>query len=334
MTLDPDRIMEMASAFYESSILFAASDLGVFEKLAESGPQTCNTLARELCLDPRGCRLLLDGCVATGLLAKEDDHYSNTPEAASFLVPGQPGDLSKAIRYNRDVYGAWGQLRDLVRTGKPVERPEVHLGEDKDRARSFVLAMHGRALGMGRALVSQIDVGKAKLLLDVGGGPGTFSVLLAQQNPALGCTVLDLPGIVAIADELILEQGMADRVKTIAGDYHVTEFPDGNDVVNFFGVLHQESPDSILDLMTRAWSALRPGGTVNIMDMMTDHTHAAPKFSALFAVNMALTTENGWVFSDGEMIAWLEEAGFENVTVRQLPPPMPHWLASASKPTS
>jgi hypothetical protein len=67
------------------------------------------------------------------------------------------------------------------------------------------------------------------------------------------------------------------------------------------------------------------------MDMMTDATHTQPPFSALFAVNMALTTHNGWVFSDAELSGWLLEAGFTGCQVQPMPPPMPHWLMSARK---
>ena len=66
-----------------------------------------------------------------------------------------------------------------------------------------------------------------------------------------------------------------------------------------------------------------------MLDMMTDATHAAPAFSALFAVNMALTTENGWVFADEELKGWLSAAGFAPGDTLHAPPPMPHWLVSA-----
>jgi hypothetical protein len=66
--------------------------------------------------------------------------------------------------------------------------------------------------------------------------------------------------------------------------------------------------------------------------MMTDASRAHPPFSALFAVNMALTTPNGWVFSDADLRSWLTETGFENFECRPVPPPMPHWLATARKP--
>jgi hypothetical protein len=65
--------------------------------------------------------------------------------------------------------------------------------------------------------------------------------------------------------------------------------------------------------------------------MMTDSTHTQPKFSALFALNMALTTPHGWVFSEEELKAWLVEAGFTDFNCHPLPPPMPHWLATARK---
>ncbi|MBN2711412.1 MAG: methyltransferase domain-containing protein [Planctomycetes bacterium] len=331
MQPNPSRIIDMASAFYDSCVLFTASDLGVFATLSELGKADAATVARSLGLDERGATLLLDGCVAVRLLEKNDGLYNNTTESAIFLVPGSPANLQGAIRYNRDVYDAWSKLSGLARTGSPVEKPELHLGEDEERTRTFVLSMHGRALGIGQAVVPQLDLSGCKKLFDVGGGPGTYSVLVAKANPDIECTVLDLPGVVKVAAELVEKQGMSDRVKTIPGDYRTAEFPSGNDAVLFFGMLHQESPDSIRSLMKRAYESLNPGGKVYVMDMMTDASHTSPKFSALFAVNMALTTENGWVFSDEELKGWMEEAGFNDFAVKPLAPPMPHWLATAKK---
>ncbi len=331
MPPDPSRIIDLANAFYESCVLFTASDAGVFEVLAELGSADASVVADRLSLDPRGTRLLLDAAVAIDLLEKTDETYRNSAESSAFLVPGAPGSLAGAIRYNRDVYPAWGELPELIRTGEPVEKPEVHLGEDESRTRTFVLSMHHRAMGIGRAVVPLLDLDDKRKLLDIGGGPGTYSVLLAQANPDLNCRVMDLPEVATIAEELINQQGMGERVKTFSGDYRHASFPDGNDVVNIFGVLHQESPESIQDILNRAYDALAPGGAIHIMDMMTDASHTAPRFSALFAVNMALTTANGWVFSDEELTGWLRAAGFEDVAIRPLPPPMPHWLATATK---
>lgn len=330
--MNPSLITDMASAFYQSCVLFTASDTGIFQALALHPHATAAELAERCALHPRGAQLLLDACVALNLLTKTGHTYANTPEADLFLVPGSPADLSGAIRYNRDVYTAWGQLAELVRTGAPVEKPALHLGDDESRTRTFVHAMHGRALGIGRSVIPLLQLAGCKKLFDVGGGPGTYSVLCAQAWPELSCTVLDLPGITRVADELIAQAGMTDRVQTLPGDYHTAEFPSGMDALLFFGMLHQEAPESIASLFQKACSALNPGGIVYILDLMTDASHTQPAFSALFAVNMALTTENGWVFSDRELREWLTTAGLTDFTCQPLPAPMPHWLASARKP--
>ena len=331
-TMDPSPIIRMANAFYDSCVLFTATDLGVFKTLDQLGTADAATLAQKLAMNIRGATLLLDACVALELLVKTGDRYSNAATSAAFLVQGKPGDLSGAIRYNRDVYAAWGDLKTLVKTGAPVEKPEIHLGENADRTRTFVLSMHYRALAIGRALIPALDLGGAKKILDAGGGPGTYSCLLAKAYPDLTSTVLDLPAVTAIAAELIAQQGMAQRVGVLAGSYHTTPFPAGLDAVLFLGVLHQESPDQIRQLFRKSFEALKPGGRLVVMDMMTDATHTRPVFSALFAVNMALTTQNGWVFADAELKGWAEECGFGGFSVKPLPAPMPHWLATAVKP--
>jgi len=334
MSAGPENILDMACSFYDSAVLFGSLELGIFTVLAESGDngKDVEGLSAENNLDTRCCRLLLDACVAAGLLEKRNDRYTNTPESNAFLVSGQPAYLGEAVRYNSDVYPAWGNLAELVRTGKPVENPELHLGKDRERTRRFVLSMHGRCMAIGRAVVPMLDLDGKNRLLDVGGGPGTYSALIAGRNPGIHCTVMDLSPIVEIAAGLVNDENIRDRVSFIGGDYHYTPFPGYMDAVLFFGVLHQESAGNIRMLLEKAYNSMKPGGVVYILDMMTDETRTNPGFSAMFAVNMALTTEAGWVFSDSEIKEWLKDAGFDNIKLSMLPPPMPHWLMSACKP--
>ena len=313
-------IVDLASAYYGSAVLFAALDCDVFAQV-EAGTFDAA---------PRGMRLLADACVAEGLLEKRDGVYFNTPAGKAALVPGGPADLTKAIRYNRDVYPAWGRLAELARTGRPVERPEIHLGEDAARTKAFAASMFGRAMGIGRGIVPLLGKLEGRVL-DLAGGPGAYAILMAQANPQSTYVTVDLPAISAEAAGYVAQFGLAGRIECRAGDYHADEYEAAAyDVVTIFGALHQESPAQIVDILKRAHRALRPGGRILVLDMMTDATHTAPKFSALFAVNMALTTENGWVFADTELKEWLREAGFKPGATRPVPPPMPHWLVDAN----
>jgi len=364
-------IVELASAFYGSAVLFAALEHNVFAAVEKSG--ALSDIAKETGCSERGLRLLLDACVAEGLLEKKVEKaggggesgggisYCNTPPGKAALVPGGPADLSKAIRYNRDVYPAWGNLAAFVATGRPAERPEIHLGEDAARTKAFAAAMFGRAMGIGRSIVPLLglslqegrrsevkgqteDVANSAVrlhpspspspvprILDLAGGPAAYAILMCQACPGATCVTVDLPAISAEAKGYVAQFGLADRIECRAGDYHADEYEaDSYDIVTIFGALHQESPAAIVDILKRARRALRKGGRLLVLDMMTDATHTAPKFSALFAVNMALTTENGWVFSDEELKGWMREAGFDPGETQPVPPPMPHWLVCAT----
>jgi len=332
-SLTLSQIVDLASAYYGSAVLFAALDADVFTAVEECGHcPTVESIAQARRLDIRGARLLLDACVALGLLEKKGEAYSNTTDGVRSLVTGGTHDLRNAIRYNRDVYPAWGRLADLVRSGKPVEAPSLHLGDDAERTRAFALSMHGRALGIGRCVIPLLDLSGCSRLLDLAGGPGTYAMLMAQANPTLRVDTIDLPAISNVAQELIGKSDVGCRVSCLPGDYHTDRYQtESYDAVTLFGALHQESPETIGDILQRAYAALRKGGRIFILDMMTDSTHTAPAFSALFAVNMALTTHEGWVFSDAELHGWLAKAGFTGCTTRPIPPPMPHWLTRAEK---
>ena len=324
-------IVDLASAYYGSAVLFAALDNDVFSRV-EAGEFNGGGVPSDSL--PRGMRLLLDACVAEGLLEKRDGGYLNTPAGKAALIPGGPADLTKAIRYNRDVYPAWGKLAEFAKTGRPVERPELHLGEDAARTKAFAASMFGRAMGIGRGVVPMLDLDRegSFRVLDLAGGPGAYAILMCQANPGMSCVTVDLPAISAEAKGYVAQFGLSDRIECRAGSYRSDEYESGAyDVVTIFGALHQESPEEIVRILQRANRALKPGGKVIVLDMMTDETHTAPKFSALFAVNMALTTENGWVFSDTELKGWMREAGFAPGETRSVPPPMPHWIVEGVK---
>jgi ubiquinone/menaquinone biosynthesis C-methylase UbiE len=329
---DPQRITNLASAFCRSSVLFAASELGIFTAISHSGKSDCPGLAAALNLNPRWAALLLDACVAIGLLEKDGEFYRNSPDVDNFLIPGGAVDLTAALRGIQDVYCAWNRLSDFVRLGSPVmaQRSQSREGHP-DHTAADVLSMHARALAMGRSVVRRLDLRSCKNLLDIGGGSGTYSALISLEFPHIHCTVLDLPEVTKIGSALIAQQGASHNVSMLAGDYHTTALPPDNDVILLFDILHQESPEAIQDLLNRAVRVLRPGGVVYVMDMMTDDTHTAPAVSALFALNLALTAQAGWVFSYSELKGWMEQAGLSGFSIEALPPPAPHWLARARK---
>ncbi|MBI2821060.1 MAG: methyltransferase domain-containing protein [Acidobacteria bacterium] len=329
---DPSIILDLATAYRGSAVLLTASRLNLFGALS-SGPLSAGQVAERCGLHPRPAEMLLNACVAHRLLEREDRLYRNTEMAEAFLVPGRPSYAGDALRYSEDLYPVWGRLAATVRSNAPALPPEDLLGSDPEKTRNFVLAMHNRALGIAAVLPSGINLEGRRQLFDVGGGPGTYSILLVQQTPGLRAIVLDLPPVARIAREIIASYGCADRIEVMPGDYTQTEFREGNDVVLMSGMLHRETPEICQILLQKAFRSLQPGGLVVTSDVFFDTpAKDSPPFATLFALNMMLTSLHGSAHASAEMSDWMRQAGFARIEVKPLPPPNPHTLILGTKP--
>ena len=329
---NPALLMRLALAYRSSMVLFAATELGVFTAIAE-GAGTVDALARACGAHAEALRMLLEACVAEGLLAKDGDAYKNTPATEAFLVKGRPAYIAHGLKYAEDLYQPWSRLADLVRTGRPPMQPETILGDDKAKTRAFVLAMHERARGMSAVLPHGVDFTGRTRLLDVGGGPGTYSIALVRQTPGLRSTVLDLPGVLEVTREIVDQHGCGDRIELLPGNYLTTPFGTGYDAVLLSGMMHRETGETCLLLLRKAFAALQPGGLVVVSDVFfDDERKTTPPFAISFALNMMLTSEHGSAHAKTEMARWMAEAGFARVELRDLPPPNPHTLVLGHKP--
>ena len=323
--------MQLALAYRSSAVLFAAVELKVFTGISQ-GRATAAELAADAHADPEKMRMLLEACVAEGLLAREDGRFTNSAVADAFLVEGRPAYSANGFKYAADLYPAWSRLADLVRSGRPPMPPQTILGDDKAKTRAFVYAMHERAKGIGSILPHLVDLKGRKKLLDVGGGPGTYSVALIQQTPGLTSTVLDVPGVLEVTRDLIDASGFADRVTLMPGDYLTSPFGTGFDVVLLSGMMHRETPDTCQMLLRKAFAALDPGGIVIVSDVFfEDDRKATPPFAVYFALNMMLTSDEGSAHAMTEMSRWMSGVGFRDISVRELPKPNPHTLLVGTK---
>lgn len=329
--ISPAPIFEMATGYWASSILLTANRLNLFTVLG-SGETTVEIVAQKLGLSLYPLDNFLNALVSLGYLERRGAAYANSALSRTFLVEGQPAYLGEALRYSDDLYSVWGKLEETLRTGKPALPPNAILGDDPEKTRHFVLGMHNRALGMGQSLASQLDLAGRKRLLDVGGGPATYSCLLAKRNPGLTSKSMDLPAVVAIAKTIIADFGMGDRVEAIVGDYHQDTYPGGNDAVLCSGMFHRETADSCREILRKSFAALESGGLVVVHDVLANDDKTGPAFSMLFGINMALTANYGTVHSSGEVGHWMAEAGFVRTAAQSLPPPWPEALVLGHKP--
>jgi predicted O-methyltransferase YrrM len=329
--IDVGPLLEMLYAYQSAAILMGSSELGVYDALAQ-GPLTSEELALRLRTSLRSTELLVNACVAVGLVRKCDARYENSPLASAFLVRGSPRYLGRVVAKEREFYAPWGNLAAAVRSDEAqLPRMAQRLQEQPAIARNFLLALHDLALLNGSALPDCVDLAGRKRLLDVGGGVGTYSILLAQRNPALRAAVLDLPAVRDLAEETIASYGLSDRISFEGGDYTAPSLGDGYDVLLLANILHDNTQEACLDLLRKAYHALVEGGLIIVNEFYLDADQVNPPVSAIFSLLMMLENQGAAEYPAQTIVDWLLEAGFSRPEARRLPEPSPMVVLVAAK---
>lgn len=310
-------LSRLSHGFQMAKAFLTANDLDLFSRLGEG--REASDLAYELGVDARALGLLMNALAAMGLLEKEGEVFRNGPVAAEFLVLGENyrGNIFKHIHH---CWDAWNGLPEVIREGHPAApRETAILGERQKMNRSFIAGMDDVARDLAPKVVRQLDLGAAKVLLDVGGGPGTYAAAFVEAHPGLEeVRLFDLPGALKVGREKLEARGLLDRVRTVEGDFTLRELGSGVDVVWASQVFHSQSEEGCRMLIEKAWRALNPGGMLAVHEFLLDEAKASPLHAALFAVHMLVMTPGGRAYSGAEIGGWMAEQGFGGIEVHKV----------------
>lgn len=312
-------LVEVASGYQRAQALFAANALGVFQRLAD-GALTAEEMAAALGAPVRGVRSLLEACAALRMLRRTGDRYENSRTARLFLLPGEDASFAAVLRFwQRFSYGAWGRLTEAVRDDQPqtATGPKPHdlfdhLLRDDAQVRLFFDGLAGLAYWAAHKLAETVDFSGRHHLLDVGGGSGVYSSVIAARHPHLTVTLFDLEPVCALARERFARVQADGRLRTVAGDFHHDPLPGGVDCVLFSHVLHDWSPPECLALLRKAHDALAPGGEVLVLDFLPEEGQTTVAAS-LFSLALLLDTNRGRVYTREAVSGWLQQCCFGRI---------------------
>ncbi len=299
------RLDEMITAYRPAAMIMAGVRTGLFDALAD-GPREPAAVAAARGLDPRAVDILMHGLAAVGVLHKQGSSFVVDGGAAPLLLADSPTTQASIIGHHLTTMRAWAHLDTVLETGAPAPRSE----RSEQEMRDFILGMENVSRRSSEDVAERLDLGDARRLLDLGGGPGTASLVLARRWPELHCTVFDLPGPVAIAAEQIAAAGLGDRVATRAGDFHTDDPGTGYDVVYVSNIIHMMGEDETLALLRTCARALVPGGRLLLKDFFLEEDRVDPPAAAVFSVNMLANTARGKSYTRREAEALLKQAGF------------------------
>ena len=305
-----DSLLKTSGSFWQSCTLHAAVALEIFTLIGDDWV-SADDVAEKLGADLRGTDMLLNGMTAMGLLAKQQGRHTNTPESKNLLIKGSPDYMGHIIQHHHHLVGAWFQLPEAVRMGKPVRKWSSD-GEEMERE-SFLMGMFNLAKGIAPQVAEQVDLSGRRNFLDLGGGPGTYAIYFCLANPQLRAAVYDLPPTRPFALKTIEQFELTERIDFVEGDYLSQDLTGSYDVAWLSHILHGEGPEDCQNIINKTVSVLERGGLILIHDFILDDTMDGPLFPALFALNMLVNTKNGQAYSETQIAEMLQTSGVKDI---------------------
>jgi len=317
--IDSVRLQDMAYAHRQSAVLLTALELGLFTRISR-GEESLGEIARALGISETNAERLLTACAALGLLLREGDRFRNAADVERFLVEGEKGYAGPWLLAAGKERRRWFELGDALRSTDPPRVLGMYEDFSVEQARALHEATYSIGMGAGRRFVRQCDLSKRRLILDLGGGSGCYSICAANVHPQLRAIVFDLPPVAVVAEEFIAKHGLSDRIRAVGGDFTADALPEGADVAIMASNLPQYGRELIRKVVRRTHDALAPGGEMHLIGEMLRPEKDGPPGPALWGLAEALDHSTGVAHSEREVVGYFEDAGFRDVSVNEFVP--------------
>ena len=320
---DPTPIFELYRGNYASELLVAAvAHFKLFARLADA-PMPLAELREALTLQQRPFVVLLTALRAMELLSVNNGGLVElTLLAREHLLPGGEFYVGDYLGLSADSPGVQAMIERLVTNLPQGQQPEEQgVGfiyrddlpsamESAATARHFTLALAGRAKNVAPVLAERAALDDARLLVDVGGGTGIYSIACLQRYPRLRAIVWDRPEVLKVAQEMAKDYGVSDRLELVPGDMFADPVPGAADALLLSNILHDWDEDECQDLVKRCAGALAPGGRLLVHDVYLNDRLDGPLPIALYSAALFSFTR-GRAYSAAEYRAWLSAAGLK-----------------------
>jgi SAM-dependent methyltransferase len=301
-------ILDAVFHSWRMSVITTASRLGIFSRLDDGGTSAARLAGDTGCV-PHLLEALLDACVAMGLLRRDGERYLNSHLAGAYLVEGRPNYVGHILEIQARGARRWGELLQMVTTGEAPEGPD-ELGEQHP---VFTRAMNDLGmLGEADALAAAVDLSGCRSLVDLGCGSGLYSIQLCRRFAELTATLVDRETVLPTTREMVAQSGVADRIRFRAGDMEGDEIGEGVNAVLLSDSFYYDETTGPR-ILRAIHTALGDGGTLIIRGYYPDPGEAEPLFGAIFRLNLLLFEPDRSPPALGEVLSWIDAAGFRDV---------------------
>ena len=251
-TSGPHVLVDLINGYRVTQAIYVITMLGIPDMLGHASRDSGN-LAAATGTDANALYRVLRALASVGILYENQDREFGLTAVGACLRSNVPGSLNAWAKFvaRPAMWESWGALLHNVQTGKNAFR-HVH-GKDTwqfrtehaEEAAAFDAAMRENSARNIGPLLAVYDFSRFRHIVDVGGGDGTLLAGILTKCPGATGTLLDLPHVVAKAQSVLADAGVASRALVIAGSFF-EDVPADADAYLLKHVLHDwEDADAV-----------------------------------------------------------------------------------------
>ena len=303
-------IQDIAIGFQKSQILFAGVKHDIFSQI-KAGNNTVEKIAAHSNINSNALERLLNALVAIKLLIKQGMYYENSPISEKHLVKSSEDYYGFMLHY-ADLWGSWGTLAEVVKTGKIVANTPIH-EKDDEFIKDFLLAWDWRAKFEVDVLLGEIPLKNIKRFLKVGAVSYRYAFEIARKHPEIEITIVDYPKVITVAEKIAAKEWNCSNVKFVSLDYANNELGKNYDIVFIDSIIEDYSVIENIAMFKRVYDAVSNGGKLVVYQLLMNDARTEPLVAALQSVNLLLNTYAGNTYTYSDLWVVLKEAGFNKV---------------------
>jgi demethylspheroidene O-methyltransferase len=304
------QLFDLCAGFVYSQVLAACIQKGMLQAVA-ARPLGAAEFEKTSGLDARGFDVLSKAAIALGLLERFSTGQIGLGLNGAALI-GNPW-VTKFILHHDALYDDLRAPVDVLE-GKAQHlkaywsyaRSEAGSAIESDPgAKHYSELMAASQAAVSAEILRCHDFSSHKVLLDVGGGDGSFVRAVAAQHPQLHVQLFDLPAVVKLA-------AADERMALHVGDFRSDAIPQGADIITLIRVAHDHDDAVVKALFAKIHAALPHGGTLLLAEPMAGDKATARVADAYFGLYFAAMGQ-GRPRSAEELSGMLRDTGFAQV---------------------
>src|SRR5947209_3162300 len=293
MGATPALIFDTMTAYQRTAALKSAVELNVFGAVGE-GANDAASIAKKCSSSERGIRILCDFLATNGLLANTDGMYHHLPVSALFLDPKSPACMASMTRFlgNPILLNEFQQLTDIVREGRTMLPGQGTVEPENPMWVEFaesMAPMMATVAGPFAEIALQGKTGPMNVL-DIAAGHGLFGINVAKRNPEAHITALDWRLVLEVAQRNATKEGLNGRYELLPGSAFDVDYGGPYDLTLLTNFLHHFDVPTCTTLLKKVRSAMKPGGTVAILEFVPNEDRVTPPPVAAFSMMMLSST--------------------------------------------